>query len=65
MVITDYIYVITQENWDSISWHVTADIGLGYKRAIFSRFWSRTYHFLTKYRMETDMRFICENISKL
>ena len=21
MVITDYIYVITQENWDSISWH--------------------------------------------
>ena len=24
MVITDYIYVITQENWDSISWHGTA-----------------------------------------
>ena len=21
MVITDYIYVITQEKWDSISWH--------------------------------------------
>ena len=43
----------------------SADLGKGFKRAIFSRFWSRTYYFLNKYRRETDRRFICETISKL